>query len=316
MKILNDISSHQFLTIDIETVRIKKNSSELSEEWQSAWAHKNKNEGLIPLPDELAILWTNKASLYAEFSKVCAISLVYLNNGQLKCKSYAGFDEAKILDVFAQDLIMFSKKDYRLAGHASKFFDFPFLCKRYLANQMPIPGILDESDLKPWDRKQLCTNELYKALGGNGSSLQALCKMLNIPVSKVDLVGDEVGAVFYEGNILRIAEYCNLDTIAVFNVLRRFKGEPIFSFDEVVYVNSGEILEKDSIFERISRQKEITGALCEEIHGASLSMSAKDRKNLLSMLKASLNRDKDELNTAQETELFEFLLKPIKSSNK
>lgn len=34
---------------------------------------------------------------------------------------------------------------------------------------------------------------------GSGSSLQALCTVLGIPVSKVDLVGDEVGAVYFEG---------------------------------------------------------------------------------------------------------------------
>jgi hypothetical protein len=42
--------------------------------------------------------------------------------------------------------------------------------------------------------KNMDTNELWKSFGtGPGSSLQALCNVLGIPVSKVDLVGDEVG---------------------------------------------------------------------------------------------------------------------------
>ena len=81
------------------------------------------------------------------------------------------------------------------------------------------------------------TNDLWKSFGtGPGSSLQALCTVLNIPISKVDLVGDEVGAAYFKGELTRIADYCSLDTIATFNVFRFFKKESIFSFEEVVYV--------------------------------------------------------------------------------
>jgi hypothetical protein len=59
---------------------------------------------------------------------------------------------------------------------------------------------------------------------------------LNIPISKVDLVGDEVGEAYFRGELKRIADYCSLDTIATFNVFRFFKKESIFSFEEVVYV--------------------------------------------------------------------------------
>lgn len=40
---------------------------------------------------------------------------------------------------------------------------------------------------------------------GAGSSFEALCNVLQIPVSKVDLVGDEVGKSFYN------KEYAKLD---------------------------------------------------------------------------------------------------------
>jgi hypothetical protein len=75
---------------------------------------------------------------------------------------------------------------------------------------------------------------------GAGSSLQALCTSLAIPISKVDLVGDEVGNAYYRGEVERIAHYCSLDTIATFNVIRRIKGERIFQFDEVSYLDRKE----------------------------------------------------------------------------
>ena len=85
--------------------------------------------------------------------------------------------------------------------------------------------------------KNLDTNELWKSFGtGPGSSLQAVCTVLNVPVSKVDLVGDEVGEAYFKGELERIAKYCSLDTIATFNVFRVFKKETIFPFEQVVYV--------------------------------------------------------------------------------
>lgn len=240
MKIVKPILSEDVLTIDIETVRYKEKFSELSENWKSAWSYKNKQDGETLSDEELSSKWEKTASLYAEFSKVCAISLVYLKDGVLKCKTYSGTDEKKILTDFAKDLKAFyaSNKNYRILGHAAKYFDIPFLCKRYMAQRMDIPSELDESIAKPWEMKNIDTNEMWKSFGtGPGSSLQALCTLLGVPISKVDLVGDEVGKAYFNNEFDRISKYCSLDAIATFNVFRRFKGEVIFSFDDVKYIN-------------------------------------------------------------------------------
>ena len=245
MKILKKISSDDILTIDIETVREHEELKNAPESFQSAWEYKNKQDGEIPDFLELSRLYENKAPLYAEFSKVCAISLTYLTQeGKLKCKSYAGVNEVEILENFANDLAMFYQvnKSYRLMGHASKFFDFPFLCKRYIINGLDVPPYIDETDKKPWEMRNLCTNELWRSFGtGAGSSLQALCEVLKIPVSKVDMVGDEVGKAYYDGEIQRIGMYCNYDAIATFNVLRKFKRESIFQFEDVEYVTTQKV---------------------------------------------------------------------------
>ena len=241
MKSVLSINSADVLTLDIETVRIKKNFSELTEEFKSAWAYKMKQDGETLEEEELADKWTKMASLYAEFSKVCAISLTYLKDGVLKCKNYAGTDEKEILNSFASDIKAFFNinNKYRFLGHAARYFDYPFLCKRYIINGFEVPSCLDESASKPWEMKNLDTNELWRSFGtGPGSSLQALCTTLDIPISKVDLIGDEVGEAFYRGELDRIAQYCSLDTIATFNVFRFFKKEPIFQFSDVVYVGA------------------------------------------------------------------------------
>lgn len=239
MKIVKNINSEDVLTIDIETVRYKKDFSELSEAWKSAWSYKNKQDGEVVGDEILAEKWEKTSSLYAEFSKVCAISLVYLKDGVLKCKSYSGKDEKEILVSFAADIKKFynSNKNYRMLGHAAKYFDIPFMCKRYVAHRLEIPVELDESSAKPWEMKNIDTNEMWKSFGtGPGSSLQSLCTLLGVPISKVDLVGDEVGAAYFNSEIDRISQYCSKDAVATFNVFRRFKGEEIFKFDDVKYV--------------------------------------------------------------------------------
>jgi predicted PolB exonuclease-like 3'-5' exonuclease len=252
MKLLRDIPTKHFVAIDIETVRIVEKYEDLSPEWKSAWEYKNKQSGEVPFFEELADSWEKTASLYAEFSKICAVSLVFMvSEEKIKYKEIKGEDEVAILTelrVYLQRMAENGKpkegefgvsgKEYRLVGHASKYFDFPFLCKRYIINSIQIPTLLDTAHLKPWDSRNICTNQDIWKMGGSGagSSLQALCTVLQIPTSKNDLVGDEVGKAYYNGELQRIATYCTQDTIATFNVIRRIKGEKVFSFDEVLPV--------------------------------------------------------------------------------
>lgn len=246
MKLLRDIPTRHFVAIDIETVRIVEKYEDLSDEWKSAWEYKNKQSGEVPFFEELSDSWEKTASLYAEFSKVCAVSVTFLskNEDKLLCKEFFGTEEGVLLSQLGDFLnqISGSSKDFRLVGHAAKYFDYPFLCKRYIINSLTIPTLLDTAHLKPWESRNLCTNaDIWKMGGtGAGSSLQALCTSLAIPISKVDLVGDEVGNSYYRGEVERIAHYCSLDTIATFNVIRRIKGERIFQFDEVSYLDRKE----------------------------------------------------------------------------
>lgn len=242
MKILQNINSELIVSIDIETVRVAEKFEDLSEGYQSAWEYKNKQDGKVPSKEELSVLWERTSSLYAEFSKICAVSLTYLNTqGGLVCKEFYGEDEKALLmalDVTLTNMVNHNSQ-YRLVGHASKYFDFPFTGKRYIINGLDIPRVLDSTACKPWEQTNLCTNELWKLGGtGSGSSLQALCNALEIPISKVDLVGDEVGSAFYRREFERIGRYCSLDTIACFNVVRKFKKEPIFQFDDVQYIKA------------------------------------------------------------------------------
>ena len=293
MEKIKHIPSENILSIDIETVRVVENFSDLSDVMKEAWSYKHKQDGIIPSIEELSDLWTRTSSLYPEFSKICAISLAFLSKGKLKCKSYASSDEGIILETFATDVKKFKEanSNFRLIGHAALYFDYPFMAKRYIINQLPIPQLLDASNLKPWEQTNLDTNELYKSFGtGPGSSLQALCAVLSIPSPKVDLVGDEVGKAYYAVEIARIGTYCNYDVVATFNVFRRFKYEPIFKFDEVSYVNEGEVLVATPLMDLVKANGYITESQINKLKTMLFGASQEEKDNTRKLVEIATNQ--------------------------
>lgn len=273
MKVLSQIQSEHVIAIDIETVRVCDKFDTAPEGYKEAWSYKNKQEGVIPDYEKLEQMWEMNTALYAEFSKVCAVSIAFMHQGELYCKEFYGVDEKAVLEQLADSLdkiVMKGKEEgitYRLVGHSAKFFDYPFLSKRYIINEMDIPLMLDSTNLKPWETTNLCTNELWKVGGlGAGSSLQALCNVLNIPVSKTDLVGDEVGQSYFKDEHERISRYCSQDSVATFNIFRKFKKESIFAFEDVKYVNGmkGRV-SKLTPLEELLHNKKLTPELKEQL---------------------------------------------------
>lgn len=244
MQLLNSIDTKFFLGIDIETVKIAETYQSLPEEYKTAWQYKMKNEGVIPSEEELSRAWDKTAALYAEFAKVCAISVAYLDKtgNELNCKEFYSLEgnELEILLKFANFVNKFKNHDnrFRLVAHAGKYFDYPFLKKRIVINNMTLPIILDDAHLKPWEQMNLCTNKDIWKMGGDGpgSSLIALCVALGLPISKEDMIGEDVGDAYYRAEFKRIGRYCSLDSIAVINIIRKLKQESIFKFEEVKYV--------------------------------------------------------------------------------
>lgn len=303
MKVLQNIKSDLIVSIDIETVRIAEDYKELTEDFRDAWKYKNKQDGIIPTEEVLSESWKRLASLYAEFSKICAVSLSYLDpQGKLVCKEYYGDNEKAILEALSITLnnMQAHNSQYRLIGHASKYFDYPYTSKRYIINELAIPNCLDSTNLKPWEGMNLCTNDLWKCGGtGAGSSLQALCTVLKVPISKLDLVGDEVGSVFYKKEFERIGRYCSLDSIATFNVFRKFKQESIFEFAQVQYITAyseeikteKEEVEEISLLQRLNVNKNVYTAELLEVKKLlkKPKVTQKDKDIIFEFIKASLS---------------------------
>jgi uncharacterized protein YprB with RNaseH-like and TPR domain len=225
------------LFIDIETVPQAPNYNELNERWKKLWNHKAsrlaKND---ETPEELY----PRAGIYAEFGKVVCVSagiLVHLGNKrEFRVKSFFGENEHELLSEFC-DLLSekFDTKSNFLCAHNGKEFDFPYLCRRILANNIPMPDILDLAGKKPWDVQHLDTMQLWK-FGDfkNYTSLDLLAAVFDIPTPKDDIDGSMIGHVFYQDRDLeRIRTYCQKDVATLASIFLRMNGEKSLVENEI-----------------------------------------------------------------------------------
>jgi len=240
---LKNINIESILFLDIETVPIYSEHEELPEPFRKLWGKKaeqlnrfgKRAENEIQSPEQLY----ERAGIYAEFGKIICISTGIFRNGTLWIKSFYGDDEVAILTDFANQLSKAQEKKYiHLCAHNGKEFDYPYIIRRMLVNNIPVPPILDLSGKKPWEVNHLDTMELWK-FGDFKSytSLELLAALFNIPTPKDDIEGSDVGRVYWQDHDLpRIVNYCQKDVITIVNLLLKFKGQPLVEQDKIQIV--------------------------------------------------------------------------------
>ena len=232
-KINDSIYFHKTLIIDIETVPLYGDWNELPEALQKHWAHK---AGFLSLNEEEkadpAHSFQNRAGIYAEFGKIVCIGMGFIIKQDekyvLRLKSIKHHDEQVLLQEFCDTLLTFEKqhKEVLLCGHNIKEFDIPYICRRLLINNMPLPKTLDIAGLKPWQVSHQDTLDLWR-FGDykHYTSLDLLAQVLGVPSSKSDIDGSMVGPVYWQLNDLeRIATYCLKDIYTTTLVYLRLKG--------------------------------------------------------------------------------------------
>lgn len=224
------------LLIDIETVPIVQNFNDLDSNWQQLWLDKISKS----LPDSIAAdeSWKMRGGIMAEFGKIICISTGYFfedenRNKCFKIKSISGTDETKLLQEFTTLCNKFYSlnKNFIFGGHNIKEFDIPYICRRLLINNLPLPEYLWLHDRKPWEIKMFDTLSWWKfGDNKNYTSLHLLANTLNIPTSKGDIDGSMVQDVYYNDKDLnRIVEYCQRDVVVVANIILRFKNESLLN---------------------------------------------------------------------------------------
>ena len=232
MKHLQQIPIEKILFIDIETVPLVQNFDELDSELQTQWLRKfqyiKHHETTEPEAG-----YGLQAGIYAEFGKIICISvgrIKFVNDEKvLSVKSFFGDDEKVLLEEFSDILTNQSVFKF-ICGHNIKEFDIPFIARRMMINQLPIPTILDLSGKKSYEVEHLIDTLNCWKFGDykHYTSLALLTAVMNIPTPKSDMEGKDVASVYYEQNDLnRIEKYCKQDVIAVAQLFLKFRLENI-----------------------------------------------------------------------------------------
>ncbi len=183
----------------------------------------------------------NQAGIWAEFGKIIVISTgFFVKNGEFRIKSFYGHEEKKILNDFAALLNSnyFQREDFQLCAHNGKEFDFPYIARRMLINNIPLPKQLQVFGKKPWETSFCDTMELWK-FGDykHYTSLDLLTHILGIPSPKNDIEGKDVARIYYEEKDLeRIKDYCEKDVIAIAQIMLKFSGKEILPEEKIVHV--------------------------------------------------------------------------------
>ncbi len=235
---LETLDLHNILVLDIETVPQYRSFEEVPEIFKELWDKKTLQQRKNgETPEE----YYSRAGIWAEFGKIICISVGMFSSqtGELnfRVKSFVGHDECEILTGFTT-LLEKQSANLILCAHNGKEFDFPYLSRRTLVNQLCIPPQLRISGKKPWEVAHLDTMDLWK-FGDykNYTSLNLLAAVFNIPTPKDDIDGSDVHRVYWQENDLeRIKTYCQKDVITTGQLLLRFKTLPILNPEQIKIV--------------------------------------------------------------------------------
>ena len=177
------------LFLNIETHRVNDFDS-LSPQLQDSFITHYYNKDTYNTPEEQFI---EEAALFAEFSKVVCVSFGFENlSGGFSTRSFCGNNEIEILSGCSNIMERTHKVGYYLIGHAISTFDIPFLIKRYIINGIKVPSILNEVNLKPWERRNVDTMSIWKFGSFRGTSLETVCASLGIKCKSTEITGDNL----------------------------------------------------------------------------------------------------------------------------
>lgn len=233
---LRKIPLQKILFLDIETVPEVENWDELSDTMKKLWTEKTQWQRKEEINPE--DFYHDRGGIMAEFGKIICISCgLILENGLFRVKSFYGNDERRLLLNFAELLEnKFNTPYHVLCAHNGKEFDFPYIARRMIINQVELPTILNMHGKKPWEINHLDTLELWK-FGDykHYTSIKLLAEVLGIPTPKDDIDGSQVAEVYYkEHDLERIRIYCEKDTLTVAQIFRRLRYEPLLKMENEV----------------------------------------------------------------------------------
>lgn len=229
---------NNILFLDIETAPQFPSYEAMPEESKLFWNKKYENLRKDRETETPASLYP-RAGIYAEFGRIVCISCGVISgtgpDKKLTIKSFCCDDEKTILADFSETLKKWAGPERVLCAHNGKEFDFPYMSRRMVINQLRVPSLLQLAGKRPWEIPHIDTLELWK-FGDykNYTTLNLLAHVFGIPTPKDDIDGSMVWKVFWdEKDPQRIVTYCQKDVITVAQVYLRMVGEELIKMENI-----------------------------------------------------------------------------------
>lgn len=227
------------LFIDIETASSAPDFDQMDARMQALWEKKagilSRSQSVSP---DARTAYGERAAIFAEFGRIVCIVTGMLRTARpgepshesrvFSLRTYAHHDERALLDAFVKDLSLMDPAKYRMCAHNGKEFDYPYISRRLVIHQIPLPAMLQVSGKKPWEVAHLMdTMELWKFGDFKAyTSLDLLTAVLDIPSPKAEFDGSQVSRAFWQDHALStIAEYCQRDVLSTAKVFAKLNYE-------------------------------------------------------------------------------------------
>ena len=239
----HDALSSHILFVDIETVTAEPAYDQLSPVMQRAWQRKAQT---LHNPDQVSIddFYFDRGGIYAEFGKIIVISVGFFHTREdditeLRIKCISGDHEQELLENFKDTLLKFDQKKLQLCAHNGKEFDFPYLCRRMLANSISLPESLDLGGMRSWQVPHIDTMQLWKF--GDYKSftpLKLLAAVFDLEIDDTDTIeGHDVNRVYHrEKDLGKITRFCKRNIGLLAQVYLRLKSMPAIKSEHITVV--------------------------------------------------------------------------------
>ncbi|MCX8080178.1 MAG: ribonuclease H-like domain-containing protein [Bacteroidia bacterium] len=222
------------LFLDIETVPLYYPYSSMPDVLKKLWDEKHAAR-IEKSPEE----HYEKAGIYAEFSRVFCVGYGYSTKEKHYKIGVLKGQESNILTELKKLIQKLSEEHHiSLCAHNGKEFDIPFLCRRFLANQIIIPDVMNFQGKKPWEVNIIDTMQLWK-FGDykNFTSLDLLAHVFNIPSPKKNMKGSDVCKKVHEEKAYEdVYAYCKEDVKTLikiyFHLTERHETANQLTFEE------------------------------------------------------------------------------------
>jgi DNA polymerase III epsilon subunit-like protein len=232
---------------DIETTSQYPTFKAMPEKLQEIFKRRHKKDfaEMSKITDQEAYdfaveeFYSQKTPLQPEWARLLCISIGTLalsdpenksSDYIMKITSFADADERVMLQKFIASTASITKGPnwaWHWVAHNGSSFDYPFIAKRIILNQLPLPKLWDFGEKKPWDLGHLIdTKNVWKyGVYDNSVSLDHLAYLFGLPSSKDDMDGSQVKDEFWiKGNLRGITHYCEKDILVLAQIYLKIKG--------------------------------------------------------------------------------------------